>query len=445
MLIPGVMAQEAPTPPGNNVDHRPAIALTLPRAIEMAMQHNRHLRLAQLATAESREKHTIARSHYYPHITNQSTSIYLTALQGVVVPAGTFGNSAITGPIPSQTLRLEQGALTAYTSGTGLEQPLTQYFKIHAGDRAAEADVTTAEIQERDAENSISLLVHKLYFDILTAQAHLSAAQESVAAAATNEQESMRAVSEGRSLEVAALESHAAFLDQQHEVLTVQLSIDDLTLQLDDVLGLPLGTRLNLDPNALGNAPALPSRTEAISAVKEHNPKVLTAQQAVEKAKAGVSAARAAYIPDISGIARQSYQSGVPFLVHNFGTFGGVVTYDLFDGGAREAQLRQAKIQLAMAETQLAQTESDVSIAVAAAYDKVEQLDKLVAVATEALKAREEAARINDKRFDQSAELASTVAKSHAAVFASRASLLEARLGLVLAEDDIQQMLGERP
>jgi outer membrane protein TolC len=438
MPVSGAMAQEISL--GNSADHRPEVALTLPKAVEMAMRHDRHLVLARLATAESHEKQTIARSHYYPRIRNESSAIYLTDLQGVVIPGGALGSS-----LPSETLRIGQGAQSAFTSGTGLEQPLTQYFKIHAGDRAAAADVKTAEIEERDTENLVSLLVHKLYFEILTAQAHLNANQEAVTAAATKEQESIRDVSEGRSLDVAALESHAALLDQQQTVLKVQLSIDDLTLQFDDVLGLPLGTKLRLDPDTLGDAPILPSRSDATSAVREHNPKVLAAQQAVEKAKAGVSAARAAYIPDITGIARQSYQNGIPFLLHNFGTFGGLVTFDVFDGGAREAKIRQARIQLSMAENQLAQTESDVSIAVAAAYDKVEHIDKLVAVASEALKAREEAARISDKRLEQNAELASSSTKNHAAVYASKASLLEARLGLFLAQDDIEQMLGRRP
>jgi outer membrane protein TolC len=318
-------------------------------------------------------------------------------------------------------------------------------FKIRAGDKAAAADVRTAQIDETDAENSISLLVHQMYFDMLTAQAHLDATRQSVSAASVSEAESKRAVAEGKSLDVSALQAHAAFLDRQQAVLTQQLAIDDATLQFDDVLGLPLGTRLILDGNDLGASPVIPSRTEAIAAVKASNPKVLTARQTVEKARAAVSAARDAYIPDLSGFARYSYQSGVPFLVHNFGTFGGVFTFDLFDGGAREGKLKQSKIQLQMAETQLQQTESDVAIQIASSYDKVEQLQQLVSVVDEALKARSEAARVSAQRVAQSADLASSAAQADAAVYDTKASLLEAKLGLFLAQNKIQQMLGQRP
>jgi outer membrane protein TolC len=424
---------------------RPSVSLTLPKAVEMAMRHNRRLRLAQLSVDESKTKEAIAKSNYFPHISNQSTALYFTELQGVVIPAGAFGNSAPTGLIPGQTLTLGQGALDAFTSGTGLTQPLTQIFRIHASDRAAVADERMAQIDATDAENSTSLLVHKLYFDILTEQAHLDAAKQSVAAAQVTEAEIARAAAEGRSLDVSVLQAHAATLDQRQTVLTQQLSIDDSVLRLDDVLGLPLGTQLILDGNSIGEPPQLPSRIVVFETVLAHNPKVLSAKQVIEKAKAGIAAARDAYIPDITGLARYSYQSGVPFLVHNFGSFGGAVTYDLFDGGARQAKLKQAKIQLEIAETQLQQTQSDIRIQISAAYDRVDRLQELESVVEEALKARTEAARVSTEQVAQNSQLKSAAAKDSAAAFDTKALLLEAQLELFLAQNSIQQMMGERP
>ena len=40
--------------------------------------------------------------------------------------------------------------------------------------------------------------------------------------------------------------------------------------------------------------------------------------QTIEQAKAAVTAAKSAYIPDIAVFARQSYQNGVPFLDPQF-------------------------------------------------------------------------------------------------------------------------------
>lgn len=424
---------------------RQAVPLTLRQAVDMALQRNRRMRIAQLSVEDNKAKQSTAKSNYYPHISNLSSALYLTELQGVTIPKGALGSPSATGAIPGRNITVGQGAQDAFTSGTGLTQPITQLFRIHAGDKAATADLRIAQLGEQDTDTSISLLVHQLYFQVLIEQAHLEAAVQSVSAAQIAERESVKAVSEGHSLEVATLQAHAAMLDQKQAVLTQQLTIDDTMLQLDDAVGLPLGTPLVLEQRSIEDLPDIPSRDEALASVAARNPKVLSARQTVEKAKSGVDAARAAYIPDITGLARYSYQSGVPFLVHNFGTFGGTVTFDIFDGGARAAKLKQARIELEIAETELQQTEADTRIQVSAAYDKAERLEQLVAITEEALKARTEAARVSTEQVIHDALLESASAKDAAAVSDTNASLLEARLSLYLAQNSIQQLLGQRP
>jgi outer membrane protein TolC len=216
-------------------------------------------------------------------------------------------------------------------------------------------------------------------------------------------------------------------------------------LQLDDALGLPLGTHLVLDPDSTGTPLELPTRTEAIALLLAKSPTILSARETVEKARAGVTAAQDEYIPEITGIARYSYQSGVPFLVHNFGTFGAAVTYNLFDGGGREAKLKDARVNLTLAQTELQQAKNDVRIELSSAYDKAEQLEQLVSVTTQAMEACEESFRIQSERAKVNAQLASGVAAARAALASAQMNVLNSRLNLYLVKNDIQRRLGERP
>jgi len=421
------------------------VHLTLPAAIDMAIAHNHKLEMARLSIHDSEEQRRIAEYHFYPAIKNQSAVLHLTELEGIVVPAGALSRGTSAGLIPAGTLRIDQGSATTYTSGTGLEQPLTQIFKIHAGVKAADADLNTAKIQAGDAENGIAVEVHQLYYSYLIEQLNGSTAEDALKASTIGEEENQKGVQEGRLLTDVELGSRADLLDKRRSVLVSELNLDDLALRLDDTLGLPLGTKFVLDPDALGEMPVLPSRTEAIEEVLQKSPLVLTSRQGVEKAKAGLAAAHDAYIPNITGLARYSYQSGLPFLQHNFGTFGASFSYDLFDGGAREANLRDARIKLSMAQTQLAQTQNDVRIQIAAAYDKVEQLQELLKVSQLMLETRDESYRIQSQRAQVNAELASGVAAAHAAATAAKLSVLNAQLNLYLAQDAIKRMLGEMP
>lgn len=421
------------------------LQLTLSQAIDLALKQNRDLKLAQLAVIDKEHKKEIARSDYFPHIKNESSVLHVTELAGVEIPAGAFGATQVTGPIPSQTLFIDQGGLTGYTSGTGLAQPLTQMFKIHEENRAATADINSAKTQVDQAENNIALKVRQLYYDILIAQLKQQAATEEVAASEVKLQESAESVERGAALNVVALESRASLLDAKQASLTQRLQIHDLTVTFNDLLGLPLSTQLQLDPDSSVASMPIPSREECIRTAREHSPEIQAAAQSVIKAKAGLSAAKDAYIPDITGLARYSYQSGIPFLVHNFGTFGFTFSYDLFDGGKRNAEINDSRTLLNEAEVNLAKVEDEVDVQVEKAYDKVEQLQDLVGVAEEALKVRTEAARLADRQFEQTAALASARSEAHAKVSSAKASSLEASLGLLLAQADLRRTIGELP
>ncbi len=322
---------------------------------------------------------------------------------------------------------------------------MTQMFKIHASNLAATADINIAKEQATQAENGVALKVRQLYYGILIAQLKQQAAADEVTASQVKVEEGESDVKRGNALDVVVLESRASALDAKQSALRQRLEIHDLTMSLNDLLGLPLNTELALEADTSSTAVSVASREECLRIAREHSPEIQAAQQGVLKAKAGLSAAKDAYIPDITGLARYSYQSGIPFLVHNFGTFGVSFTYDLFDGGKRVAEIKDSRTLLSEAEINLAKIEDEVEVRVESAYDKVEQLQDLAGVAAEVLHAREEASRVTDRRFEQDAALASAKAEAHAKALGARASYLEATLGLSLAQGDLKRTIGELP
>jgi outer membrane protein TolC len=351
----------------------------------------------------------------------------------------------VTGPIPPQTAVIGQGTFTAYTSGTGLSQPLTQMFKIHNENRAATANINSAKIQVGQTENDVALKVRELYYGILIARLKGVAAEEQADAARVKLEESTSSVQQGSALEVVALESRAALLDAKQTVLTESLQTRDLMVELNDLLGLPLNTKLKLSEDLATASVSVAPREECLRIAREQSPQIRIAQQAVEKAKAELGAAKDAFIPDLSGFARYSYQSGIPFLVHNFGTFGILFEYELFDGGRRKAQISEAHTMLSKAELNLAQAENEVAVQVEIAYDKVEQMQNLVGLAEEVLKARTEGARVAERQFEQNETLASARTEAAAKMTSAKASLLDANLGLSLAQGELQRAMGEIP
>jgi outer membrane protein TolC len=430
---------------GSPAQQKTPMQLTLDQAIDLALKQNRALKLRSLAVEDMRSKKDEARSNYMPHVNAHGNVLHITELAGVEIPAGAFGVFATTGPVPAKPLFLDQGSSTSYTGGVGLDQPITQLFRIHQENVAVGEDVSIARTQLDQTQDEVALQARQLYYSILINEQQLEASDEQLAAAKVKDSEAESDVERGNALEIATIQSKASILEAQQKSLTLKLQGEDLERQLADLLGLPVDTSLHLDPDLPQQAIDIPSRAEAVRLAMEENPEIREARETLEKARAQLAAAKDEYIPDVTGLSRYSYQSGIAFLVHNFGTFGFNLNYDLFDGGRREAQVRDARTAVASAQVTVDKLESEITVQVQSAYDRFDEVKDLVDVAEQNVAVRTEAARLADRQLEQSAALTSAQSQAHADLANANASLLEARLNLSLAAADVKRVIGQMP
>jgi outer membrane protein TolC len=248
----------------------------------------------------------------------------------------------------------------------------------------------------------------------------------------------------GSALDQHLIEARAQVLQAKQDLLTADLQISDLTMQLDDALGLPVITKLTLDTN-VSAAQETCHREECLQIARESHPEVVAARAAVEKASAGVRLAKADYIPDVSAFARYSYQSNVPFLVHNFGTFGATLTYDLFDGGRRRAATKESQAKLAQAKENLARLSDDVELRVEMALNKLDRTKEMVNVSEQLLNLRTESSRVAAQQLVKGEALQSQVDAGVAEELGARALLLSAQLAYVEAHDELLLAMGLSP
>jgi outer membrane protein TolC len=417
--------------------------ITLKEAIHLAIAQNRALKIARLKVRENREKQNREHAAYFPELTNQSNALHITDLQIIELPAGSFG--VIDGvPIPARSLTVPQGSLTFYSSGTMLAQPLTQLIRIHAANRIAAAELAGSREDLKKAENQVALDVHTLYFGILIARLQKQAAEQQSTYALESLRESEEDVRNGAALKIAALQGRTSLLESQQALLTAELQITDLTTELDDLLGLPLETRLDLDPAVPQDFDQRP-REEYVQAAWAAHPEILAAEEAVQKARAAVAAVKSAYLPDITAYARYSYQNGVPFLVRNFGTFGFHLDWDVFDFGKRRAAVRERETQLAQAEENLERLKEEVAVGIERAYSKVQRTRNLVQVANQVVKLRQEGERLAGNQLIQGVVLVSEKRQATANTYKAQAEYLQASLGYVLAWAQLEQATGRTP
>jgi outer membrane protein TolC len=418
--------------------------LTLEEAVHLAISQNRDLKIARLKVVENEQKKAGAKANYFPELKNQSSFLHTTSLENIAIPAGAFGVVPNAGHVPAHDILLDQGNQTFVTSGTELAQPLTQLIRIRQNNRIAAAEVAGSRDELKKAENEVAVRVHELYYGILVTRLQKRAADQETAFAETRLRESEEDVRNGSALKVSAIDDHARLLQSEQTSLTAELQLSDLTAELNDLLGLPLDTSVELSP-VQTSSPEVQPRDEYLRLAISENPQIQSAMETVEKAKAGVAAAKSAYIPDVTAIARQSYQNGVPFLVHNFGTFGLTMTYDIFDFGKRRAGVRERDAQLAQAEENLEQLKESVSVRIDRSYNKVQRTKHMLQVASEVVKLREEGERLAENQLSQGVVLVSNRRQASAASYKAQADLLQAQLAYLLAGAELEEAAGRTP
>jgi outer membrane protein TolC len=410
----------------------------------LALKHNHIVRIAGYKVEQSQHAKDVARSAYFPTIRNESRVFTVTDTQFIEIPAGALGTVAGT-PIPVRPAILNQGGKTFVTSGTGLSQPLTQLFtRVKPSNEVAQADLDATRANEHQTENEIALRVHQIYYQILITQLHRRATEAKSRAAQDLERERVEQVKYGSTLDEQLIESRAQTLEVKQDLLTTELQLSDLTMQLNDTLGLPITTKLELDQTAPEVKESC-SREECVKTALASHPEIVAARANVEKASASVRLAKADYYPDVSAFARYSYQNNVPFLARNFGTFGAALTYDLFDGGRRRAAVSESSAGLAQARENLARVTDEVERRVETAANRLDRTREMVQVSEEILALRAESSRVSAQQLERGAALQSQADAAIAQEFDAKTLLLQSQLSFTQSHDELIQAMGQTP
>ena len=166
------------------------------------------------------------------------------------------------------------------------------------------------------------------------------------------------------------------------------------------------------------------------------------ARETQSKAASGLRAARDEYIPNLGAFARHTYQSGVPFLTHSFGTFGFQFTWNVFDWGKRKDEVGEREAQSLQARENVRRITDRVTVDIDKAWRKLDRAKIMVDVAREALALRRESERITGDQLRTGVTSAAKNAEAVAATRGAEADELQARMAYEIALAEIAKLAG---
>jgi outer membrane protein TolC len=362
------------------------MSITLAQAIAQARANEPAFAAAVANQRVAALDRSIARATLLPSATYHNQVLY-TQPNGAKNGGGPIGNQSAPRFIANNAVR-EYASAGVVNETLGLGQ-------FTAVSRATAADaVATAELEI--ARRGLVATVASLFYQALAAEQKIEVARRAAAEAASFTQLTQQR-------EEAREAAHADVVKAQLQQQQRERDLADALLQ-QQKSHLELGVLLFPDPRsaytlAPGTVDPLPARAEVDEAAMRLNPELHAAMAALRVSALGVTAARAAYLPNLGlnftyGIDAEQFAVNGSGGVKNLG-YSASVTLDipLWDWLSTQHRVQQSEILRDAAHTALTATQRrliadlDETYAEAgAARDQVRSLDESVRTAAESLR-----------------------------------------------------------
>jgi outer membrane protein TolC len=377
------------------------------------------VRLGELQVEAARQHRLATESEFFPKVGAALFNFHYNKFMGQQFTV----QRPIEGGTVNEALPLVGKDQTFIAATAG--EPITPLFKLRQAYNLARADENIARAKAGMPVTSTSSLVEKNYYELLVAERQMVIAQ----AKARNTEKKWLADSSGS----AALGGRdPRLLEIAQELATADTRMKELTASLNEKLGWPQDTELELVPPRLTMEDI--SLQQATDQATSANPQVVEAQQNVVKARAASTLAKLEYVPDVVVLGGYAYNGNViPALPRDFSFIGLAVSYTIFDFGKREHAIRERSAQVSMAETALELTKAKVAGSVKHSYFELERARQLSQLT---------------RRMASSLEQNVSLESDGSEVAASRArvelEMYQADLDYLQALADLKALMGER-
>jgi outer membrane protein TolC len=217
--------------------------------------------------------------------------------------------------------------------------------------------------------------VEKNYYELLVAERELISAE---AESRKTQGKWMTASSSGAT--VISKEQETDMIGSEKAVMLPASKVKELTASLDELLGLPEGTELELVPTEplVENLTLKEVTDKAVAA----NPEVVEAEQTAVKARAASTISKLEYGPSVAIVGGYTNQNALNVILpRDFSYIGLIATYTVFDFGKREHGVKEATANAQAADLGVQLTKAKVAAAVKSSYFELERSRALTQLA----------------------------------------------------------------
>jgi len=409
--------------------------LSLARCIQIALENNRQLLIAEEGRVKAKGRVTESMSQCYPNLTANLSYRRVDQVTD-------FSASALT---PKITI----GSLDNYSAEASLKQTIYQGGRVNAMIESAQLGQQLAEMQFRDAKEAVIFLVTKAYDDVLLSQETLNINQKSL----VNAQEHLNNVRLSHQQGVASnyelLRAEVQVTNLKAVVIQSESNLHLAKLSLLRAMGAPVedgSVTIELtDPLT----PTIQSvnLAQALETAFQLRPDLQQARLAVEMQKKNITIAKSDLRPNISLLAATGEEkpSRYGFGENVWGDYwnaGIAISFPLFEGGRVRGQVIQERATLHQNEISLDDTAERVRYEVKQAVLSLNDTAELIKSQSENVRQAEEGLRLVDLGFKNGVNTQLEVLDTQVSLDVARKNYLTAVYNYNLAHLMLEKSMG---
>lgn len=353
------------------------VDLTLPKTVQMALDYNRDIKVAHYALNSSDFDIAIAKAGKMPQVGyTWSGARAMSQNMGRDVIGNSFKNS-FSVSIPLYTGGLVENEIA--NAKLGKTNAQEEMLRVQQATKYSAVEGYYALLAYQELRDVYHEAVDNLqgHLDNVTAQYNV-----------------------GTKAKVDVLSSNVSLANSKTTAVTADNNVAIAESNLNNILGLPLQTKLNLADHQLPFDTYDISLQEAIDYAMKYRPEVLQAAVAVQEAENSIGIAQAGNRPTVSvGAGRGWSDDDFPGIDdHNWSISGGV-SWSLWDGGATNAKIKKARETLLSARETEQKARESVQLEVKQAYLNIRSAAQRVEETTAVVDQAKENYRIQNIRY----------------------------------------------
>ena len=357
------------------------VDLNLPKTVQMALDYNRDIKNSQYALKKAEYAINQAQAGKKP-----SVDYNFGAQRSRATDVATYSRAA-------SLMGSANSISNAFSNGISVNIPLYTGGLVEGQIDVAKLGKTNAQEEILRVEQATKYSAIEGYYGLLAYQELQGVYHEAVDNLQGHLDNVQAQYNVGTKAKVDVLSSDVSLANAKTTAITADNNVAIAESNLNNILGLPLETKLNLADHQLPFDTYNISLQEAMDYAMKYRPEVLQAAIAVQEAERSIDIADAGNKPTVAITGGNDWADntfpGIDANKRSWKVAAGV-TYNFYDGGATKAKVNQAKQDLLVARETEQKTRESVQLQVKQAYlnirsaaQKVEETQTVVDQARE--------------------------------------------------------------